>query len=195
MLLSRPDILEQIKKKKLVFDPPIDTSLQVDQVSVDLRLGRYFTKFKPKDELTHLAAVRADPSIWNSDDLWEKWEADSIDVEPGGFVLGQTLESVQLPRTLAGLIEGRSRFARLGLSMHVTAPKIDPGFHGVIVLEMCNVGNVTIRLKSGDLTAQLMLLELSHPLTAKQLYGNKPDDLFQDQSRPTPARKRATKKK
>ena len=36
---------------------------------------------------------------------------------------------------MVGLVEGRSSWARVGISIHVTAPKIDPGFDATITLE------------------------------------------------------------
>jgi len=39
-------------------------------------------------------------------------------------VLAQTLERVYIPPDLAGFVEGRSSWARIGVTIHVTAPKI-----------------------------------------------------------------------
>ncbi|MCG8553674.1 MAG: hypothetical protein MJD61_00070, partial [Proteobacteria bacterium] len=65
---SKPDILEAIGSKRVEFDPEIDPS-RVDQVSVDLTLGRRFTTFKKPPE--YITSVKLDPSIWGSEDLWE----------------------------------------------------------------------------------------------------------------------------
>jgi dCTP deaminase len=65
------------------------------------------------------------------------------------FVIGQTPEQVTLTTALAGRVEGRSRLARLGIGVHITAPKIDPGFSNNITLEMFNIGPSTIRLQAG----------------------------------------------
>ncbi|VEI46175.1 deoxycytidine triphosphate deaminase [Actinobacillus equuli] len=40
-----------------------------------------------------------------------------------------------LPDNIVGWLDGRSSLARLGLMVHVTAHRIDPGWHGKIVLE------------------------------------------------------------
>lgn len=50
-----------------------------------------------------------------------------------------TLESVTLPADLVGWLDGRSSLARLGLMVHVTAHRIDPGWSGCIVLEFYNL--------------------------------------------------------
>ena len=125
LILSRPDILDQLEHGALSFDPGIPPN-RVRQVSIDLLLGRRFTTFK--EPPGYLTSIQMDPSLWVSEDLWEHEEVDSFLLKPGHFVLAQTLEQVYMPNTLMGLVEGRSSFARIGISVHVTAPKIDPGF-------------------------------------------------------------------
>lgn len=137
-----------------------------------------------------------DRSIWDSPaiDLWDRIEADSYVLEPNRFVLAQTLEEVTIPDNLAGLIEGRSGCARLGVSIHLTAPKIDPGFSGHITLEITNHGELPITLRAGqDEIAQLMLLRLTRPMKKSDLYGMRTSDIFQHQSAPIPPRNRPRK--
>ena len=67
--------------------------------------------------------------------------------------------------------------------MHLTAPKIDPGFVGTITLEIANMGSATVQLVAGeDEPAQLMLIGLSHPLDDADVYGAAESDIFQYQS-------------
>lgn len=58
----------------------------------------------------------------------------------GGFCLGVTKERIRVPNDLVGYLDGRSTLARLGLMVHVTAHRIDPGWDGNIVLEFYNCG-------------------------------------------------------
>lgn len=82
---------------------------------------------------------------------------------PGRFVIGQTVEIVKLPLHLSGRVEGRSRLARLGVGVHITAPKIDPGFHNHITLEIFNLGPWTIELKGGMTICTLLVERLGKP--------------------------------
>lgn len=187
MFLSRPDILREIKKGKLRFDPPVDPS-RIEQISIDLLLGHRFARFKEIPGC--LAGVYLDNSIWEALDIWEEFEGDYT-LEPKKFVLGQTLERVCIPNNLAGMIEGRSSSARLGLTTHLTAPKIDPGFEGNITLEIANLGSLPIKLRAGiERIAQLILVPLSRPLSRKDLYGAAPSHVFQNQRGPIPASRR-----
>ena len=49
----------------------------------------------------------------------------SIHFKPGHFVLTKTFEKVILPANIAAFVEGRSTWGRVGVTVHVTAPKID----------------------------------------------------------------------
>jgi deoxycytidine triphosphate deaminase len=73
------------------------------------------------------------------------------------------------------------------VTIHLTAPKIDPGFDGHITLEMANFGVAAVELRAGaDKPAQLMLLKLSTPLASGELYGTGERDTFQYQANPVP---------
>ena len=84
-------------------------------------------------------------------------------LKPGDFIIGKTVETVGLSPRLAGRVEGRSRYARVGIGVHVTAPKIDPGFEGSITLEIFNLGLYSCRLIPGMTIATLQLEWLSSP--------------------------------
>lgn len=184
MVLSKPDIERYIKDRKLVIEPAPAHS-RINQVSVDLRLGRKFTEMKKLPP--HVPKVRVKRSLLESGESWDHTEGDSFDLLPGAFVLAQTLETVTMPPDLVGFVEGRSSWARVGIGIHMTAPKIDPGFSGTITLEMSNVGQMTVELDAEeDAPAQLILLKLTTPLDKADLYGASGDDRFQFQSDPVP---------
>jgi dCTP deaminase len=176
MVLSRRDILRRLNDGSVRFDPQVPSEA-IKQVSVDLRLGRTFTVFR---ERQHVAAIRISKELFTeNEDLWLSKEEDFYILEPRKFVLAQTMEKVTLPNDLMGLVEGRSSWARLGISIHVTAPKIDPGYSNYITLEMANHGETAIQLVAGQSPCQLILLKLTKALKAAELYGAMPSDIFQ----------------
>ena len=187
-MLSKPDLLRYIREQKLRFEPSVPEN-RIAQVSVDLLLGRKFTTFKMPP--AYLPAIHVDPSLWESADLWNHEERDIFRLKPGSFVLAQTAEKVFIPNDLVGFVEGRSSYARIGVTIHVTAPKIDPGFEAPITLEMANFGKIAVDLRAGiDQPAQLMLFRLSTPLDEQQLYGASERDVFQYQTDPIPRKPR-----
>lgn len=185
MILSRPDIFARLGQDSPSFDPKISKE-SVKQVSIDLTLGRRFTTFK--ESRGFIASIQMDESLWDSQDLWDiKQDVDTFTLGAGEIVLGQTLEWVVMPPDLMGLVEGRSGFARIGLAVHLTAPKIDPGFKGHITLEMANFGKVPIQLRAGiDKPAQLILVQITAELSGPDLYGASPESHFQNQIETVP---------
>jgi dCTP deaminase len=178
MVLSKKEILAAVKNGELAFTPAIDEELQLGPTNVDLRLDSNFTIFKPASGITislseGLKALgSAEP--WVSEDLPEFDEFGklrSFPIAPGEFVLARTLEIVTIPPDLIGMVEGRSSYARLGLSMHQTAPWIHPGYNNKITLEIRNSGSLTINLTPKiDRPCQLTFLRMSESVESDDLY-------------------------
>ncbi len=185
-MLSRPEIIDYLKTGKLKITPSPSEN-QIAQVSIDLRIDNVWTKCKPRNQTAHITSITIEPSLWSSYDIWEKFESKTYTIQPGEFILAQTYETVEIPHDLVAWVEGRSSFARVGLSVHITAPKIDPGFRGHITLEIKNVGVIPITLRAHqDMPVQILFMRLSKPLAHHEMYGSKDDDIFQDQKKPIP---------
>lgn len=82
---------------------------------------------------------------------------------PRKFVLGVTQERVNVPNDIVGRIEGKSSIGRVGITAHVTAGYLDPGFRGCVTLEIVNLFPIAIRLRPGVLIAQLGFEYMSGP--------------------------------
>lgn len=89
-------------------------------------------------------------------------ECDGWMLKPGGFVLGSTVEMVDIPHNLVCRIEGKSSLARAGLQIH-SAGYIDPGYRGTVTLEITNFGPDLIWLWPDVLIAQLSFEFLDSP--------------------------------
>ena len=70
-------------------------------------------------------------------------------VQPRDFILAITKESIVLPDDIMGRLDGRSSLGRLGLVIHSTAARFDPGWDGKAVMEIGNLGTMPIILYSG----------------------------------------------
>ena len=84
-------------------------------------------------------------------------------LQPGEFILGSTVEYVNIPHDLVARVEGRSSIGRLGVMVHVTAGYIDPGFNGNITLELFNCSDKPFQLNFGDCLCQIVFETLSCP--------------------------------
>lgn len=150
-ILVDHEIRAEIESGKLILEPYDDSLIQPN--SYDVRLSNLFSWHEPSDEII-------DPYISESvlTGLVHV-EQDSVEVKPGFFVLGATLERVCLPRDIVGQLTGKSSLARLGVAVHVTAGFIDAGFShppAQITLEIVNVGNRPVRLHAGMSIGQMV---------------------------------------
>jgi len=80
-------------------------------------------------------------------------------LHPGSLVLVPTLEWVKIPSNLQGVVTARSSWAREGLNI-ATATIINPGYQGIVTLELANFGDIPIKLYPGLRIAQIAFYEL-----------------------------------
>ena len=69
---------------------------------------------------------------------------DGYILRPNCLYLGSTIERLVLPSDIVAMAEGKSTVGRLGLTVHVTAGWIDPGFDGTVTLEMVSTNPIRI---------------------------------------------------
>lgn len=197
MILSQVDLRAAVKSGKIGFDPPLEEN-QWGEASIDLRLGFSFTKLMPQEGMTisvaHGLAALAKSQFFLTKELRredELGQPESIVMCEGAFLLGMTYESIRVPKNMIALVEGRSTYARVGLSMHQTAPWIQPGWSGPIVLEMMNSGPLDIKLTPlVDRPCQITFFELKTGLPKKMAYGARPTDAYKDQKHPLKHRRK-----
>jgi len=152
MILTKDEILRLIKRKELIISPFYENA--VGPASVDLTLGdelRVFTKSKEVIDLKSEVDYKKYTKVINIDN--------GFSLKPRELVLGITVESITLPEDISGWLNSRSRFARIGLMSHITAPFIVPGVTGRTVLEIYNAGHKTIILHPGIKICQIVFQE------------------------------------
>lgn len=151
-VLTHDEILRLIHQGAIKIEPFCED--QVGPASVDLHLDNKFRVFRA---LPHIHPVTEDASY---EDVTELVEVDDhLLLLPGQAVHGITLEKITLPDNLCGRLEGRSRFARVGLMVHMTAGFMQPGIDNKQVLEMINVGPVPLAIYPGTAICQFIFEE------------------------------------
>jgi dCTP deaminase len=129
----------------------------------------------------------SDLGLWSETELNPRdkhGKPETYQLDPDEFVLAQVYETICMPNNLIALVEGRSGYARTGISIHQTAPWIQPGWSGNITLELKN-GPLKISLTPvKDKLCQLTFFKLTSALSDKLLYGSRPSDSFQGQESP-----------
>lgn len=149
MILSDRDLKAAIRGRRLIIDPP-PSPAQINSTAIDLRVGEDFIRWKDQPESFDGHVDLDTVDLEDYTDLTEPVapHKGQILIAPDDFVLVRTLEWVELPpqSRLAARVEGRSTLARLGMTVHNTAPTIHAGFRGRIVLEICNHGIFTLKV-------------------------------------------------
>lgn len=148
-VLTKNEIKKELDSGSIKISPKIKDN-QISVASIDLHLANEFRTFENKNEVIDLKEGT------DYQDLTKKFTADSLLVKPGETVLGITKERITLPEDICGWLEGRSRFARLGLLIHISAGFIQPGVSNRQVLEITNLGPNPLMLHSGERICQLV---------------------------------------
>ena len=193
MILSQPEVRAEVENGRIRFDPPLEER-QWHEASVDLRLGFKFTKLTGKRglkfTLAHGMPALAGTDLWTEKVLEKRdklGKKETFTLDPDEFVLAQTYERIWIPRHLIAMVEGRSSYARAGLSMHQTAPWLQPGWNGQITLEIRNSGPFNIEMiPTEDMPCQVTFFQLTSELAEAVAYGARPTDSYQNQANPLP---------
>ncbi|MBN2495931.1 MAG: dCTP deaminase [Deltaproteobacteria bacterium] len=168
-ILAKSEILKAIEAGKIRIDP-YDPDC-VGPASVDLHLSNAFRVFvrlprnvRVFDEVDFRMATKG---LWIED-------GDHLLMRPGDTVLGMTAERLTLAEDVCGWLEGRSRFARLGLLVHISASFMQPGIANHQVLEMSNFGPIPLEIRPGVAICQFVFQRIA----GQGRYAG----VFQDQS-------------
>ena len=184
MILVDWQLRDRIGRGSIKIDPYDPTLVQPN--SLDIRLGSHFVWYKPGDGVI-------DP--YNQETVTsevEETHAETFVLQPGQFVLAETLECIGLPDNIVATIEGKSSIARLGVTLHQTGGWIDAGFRGTITLEMANVNSRPVKVHAGMPIGQLVFYTTER---AEFPYFKKADAKYLDQRQATLSRYHENKKK
>ncbi len=163
-VLAKDEILKLVRSGVIKIKP-FDES-QVGAGSVDLHLGRTFRVFKKPSKILH---IEDGIDFKSSTVVMKLKKGEHIILQPGELIHGITEETIILAPSLSGRIEGRSRFARVGLLTHVSSGFVQPGTSGKIVLEIVNLSPMTMALYPGTKICQIILEEVK----GKGLYNGR----------------------
>jgi len=164
---------ETREAKRLVITPLLSVK-QFGDISVDLRLGNQFIVFR-----MHMGGFMnpfklSDVQLRSLQERRVVRFGQEFVLHPGQLALGSTFEYLQMPSDLEGQVEGRSSWARVGLQI-ATATCVEPGFSGVVTLELSNTGTMPLELFPGVRVAQLVLRDVNpaieHPYAGKRKYN------------------------
>ena len=150
MILTRDTILKEIKAGNISVSP-FDDSL-LGAASYDLALGSAIRIFTGQKEAY---PVRDDADFAHITTLIQMTD-EGYTMKPGEALLGVTKERITLASHIAGWLEGRSRFARVGLMVHISSPFMQPGIDSHQVLEIANLSPTPLTIFPGTRICQFV---------------------------------------
>lgn len=148
MALTKDAILAEIKKGNIKIMP--FSKQNIGPASYDLTLDDQFRIFNLNLKIFDIE----EKSDYKKISSYTKCR--SLILQPGDFALGITKERIKLSGGICGWLSGRSRFARLGIGVHVTANFVQPGIDNKQVLEIKNMGETPIRLHADSKIMQII---------------------------------------
>ena len=167
-VLGRRELINRIKSGDVVVTPILSPH-QIGTASIDLRMGNMALMARAR------GSSHVDPALAKSEQSQSPYLAEmrrqqkheryelpfgaELLLHPGSLALVPTLEWVRVPKTLLGQVTARSTWAREGLSI-ATATLIEPGYEGIITLELANLGQIPIALYPGLKIAQIAFSEV-----------------------------------
>jgi len=149
MILTKNEILKEIKNKRIKIEPFDEKA--IGPASVDFTLDNPIRVFPRYGQLVEISENTDYKKITKKIQI-----KDFYVLKPGELILGITKEKITLPENICAWINSRSRFARLGLTIHITAPFIQPGVSNKQVLEIYNAGPNDLKLIPGERLCQII---------------------------------------
>ncbi|MBF0409450.1 MAG: dCTP deaminase [Candidatus Riflebacteria bacterium] len=172
-ILGREAILREIRKGNIKI-LPYDERM-VGPASVDLHLSNAFrvfvhlpTELRLTDDMDFKAATKG----------FVVSEGKELLILPGQTVLGITKEQVTLGPGFSGWLEGRSRFARVGLLVHISASFMQPGISNHQVLEISNFGPIPLKIIPGTAICQFIFQRCEDSGAYRGVFAGQTPDTF-----------------
>lgn len=169
-VLGREKLIQRIRDGSLVVSPILSQN-QIGAASVDLRMGNIALIVRAR------GSSHVDPAEWKATvssgiqheaEVYRQQKHERYEIpfktkfliHPGSLALVPAFEWLKLPNDLLGSVTARSTWAREGLSI-ATATLIEPGYRGLITLELANMGQIPMALYPGLRIAQITFMSVA----------------------------------
>lgn len=149
-------VITEINLKELVEQYNIVPSPSIDQFSITLHLDHTIKQYNY--QLEHI--VTYGEKIGRESILTTEIASEYI-LKSGQSILACSSENVIMPQGYIGFLQTKGSLARLFVTIHCCDGQIEPGFSGRVTFEICNMGNMNVRLLPNAPVAQLFIFKCS----------------------------------
>lgn len=125
-------------------------SYGLDSYGYSIRLGHEFLVCDATDHAPVLDPIR------DSSAAFTPLSGPHLVLPPHGFALARSVERFRMPRDVLGIAVGKSTYARLGV--HVLLTPLEPGWEGVLTIEIANLTPLPAVLYAGAGIAQILFI-------------------------------------
>ncbi|OGF72309.1 hypothetical protein A3H05_01155 [Candidatus Giovannonibacteria bacterium RIFCSPLOWO2_12_FULL_43_26] len=154
MILGSTEFLRLVKEINLVENLSKRELTNPEGAGFDLRLGKLF-RLKGKGFLG--VNERETPKVELAAEF-NSGKAQSVIIKPGEYFLTETIEKLNMPLDLLGIVKPRTTLHRSGIITRVSIA--DPGYSGVLHPAIYNAGGVEVEIEMGARYVNIMFFEV-----------------------------------
>lgn len=167
MILGIKKLHELVKENKLVEGLCDREMNSPEGAGFDLRLGEVyelegdgFLGVEERKTPDIKLVAKANPSCPTKEEIEGVADEteDGFTFEPGKYYLIKTIEKVNLPTTLSGVVFPRTTMFRSGLGMFNGI--VQPGYSGELTFGVCNLGPSNVKISFGARVAHITFQEV-----------------------------------
>lgn len=165
MLAQGYDFGPQTKTEKVI-------SYGLTSAGYDIRVADEFKIFAP---VPGAGGAAVDPKNFDNR-LLRDFKGSVCEIPPHSYVLCRSVEKFNIPKDVVVTCLGKSTYARCGL--HVNVTPLEPGWRGILTIEISNAGPAPVKIYANEGIAQLLFDVLKAP--ARVSYADR-GGKYQDQ--------------
>ncbi len=140
---------------------PGRVSFGLSSYGYDVRVGTLFKVFTNVDPTGGGGQAIVDPKNF-SDDMFVTIDTrltgqDHVIIPPNSFALGETVETITVPRNMLAICVGKSTYARCGIIVNVTP--LEPEWQGKVTLEISNTTPLPAKIYATEGIAQVIFIK------------------------------------
>jgi dCTP deaminase len=139
------------------------TQKQVREGVISYGLSSYGYDVRIADEFkifTNINHMVVDPKDFDPRSFVD-FSGEQCIIPPNSFALARTVERLRIPRDVIVVCLGKSSYARCGIIVNVTP--LEPGWEGIVTLEVSNTTPLPARIYAGEGIAQMLFFQSDEP--------------------------------
>lgn len=121
---------------------------------------RVADEFKIFTTVPGMAGTAVDPKKFDPK-LLVDFKGPVCEIPPHSYILCRSVEKFCIPKDISVTCLGKSTYARCGV--HVNVTPLEPGWSGILTIELSNAGPSPVKIYANEGIAQLMFHKLQGP--------------------------------